>query len=59
MIKLAVMATRNYRLIFTVVILGAFLLLAMAVVGLGYLDAARQSIGHFAPVGDPVNGKHK
>ena len=53
------MARLNVRLIVTVVVLGVMLLLAMGVIGLGYLDAASQSIGHFAPVGDPVNGKHK
>jgi hypothetical protein len=43
----------------TVVAVGIVLLLAATVIGLGYLEASSHSIGHFAPVGDPVNGKHK
>ena len=43
----------------TIVALGIVLLLAVSVIGLGYLAASTKSIGHFAPVGDPINGKHK
>lgn len=53
------MARRNIRLIVTVAVLGIVLLLAMTVIGLGYLAASSQSIGHFAPIGDPINTKHK
>jgi hypothetical protein len=52
-------ARRNIRLIVTVAALGIVLLLAMTVIGLGYLAASSQSIGHFAPVGDPINSKRK
>ena len=46
-------------MIVTIAALGIVLLLAVTIIGLGYMAAATQSIGHFAPIGDPVNGKHK
>lgn len=53
------MARPNFRLIMTVAALGIVLLLAVSVIGLGYLEAASHSIGKFAPIGDPTNIKHK
>ncbi len=46
-------------MIVTIVALGIVLLMAMTIIGLGYLAASSQSIGHFAPIGDPINVKHK
>jgi hypothetical protein len=46
-------------MIVTIVALGFVLLVAVTIIGLGYMAAASQSIGHFAPIGDPINGKHK
>ena len=46
-------------MIVTIAALGIVLLFAMTIIALGYLEASSQSIGHFAPIGDPINGKHK
>jgi hypothetical protein len=47
------------RLIVTIVAVGFVVLLAVTLIGLGYLEASSQSIGRFAPIGDPINTKHK
>ena len=49
----------NVRLIVIIVAGGVVLLLAATLIGIGYLQATSQSIGHFAPIGDPINVKHK
>jgi len=49
----------NLRLIVTVSILGLVVLLAIGVVLVGYAAATQHAIGHFAAIGQGVNGKHK
>jgi hypothetical protein len=49
----------NLRLIFTVSILSVVVLLAIAVVLVGYAVATRHAIGNFAPFGNAVNVKTK
>jgi hypothetical protein len=53
------LARRNYRLIITITFVAIVVLFAITIIGLGYLSATSQSIGTFAPVGDPTNIKHK
>jgi hypothetical protein len=53
------MARPNFRMIFTIAVIVSVLLFAVTVIGLGYLEATAHAIGKYAPVGDPVNGKHK
>jgi len=53
------LARRNYRLIFTITFVAIIVLFAITIIGLGYLSATSQSIGTFAPIGDPINVKHK
>jgi hypothetical protein len=49
----------NLRFILTVSVLVAVLLLAIGVILVGYAAATQHAIGHFAPLGDGVNGKRK
>jgi hypothetical protein len=51
-------ARPNFRLIAIITVVAVVFLFAITIIGLGYLEATSQSIGHFAPIGDPVNGKH-
>jgi hypothetical protein len=53
------LARPNYRLIFTITFVAIIVLFAITIIGLGYLSATSQSIGTFAPIGDPINVKHK
>jgi len=46
-------------LIATIAAIGVVFLLAIIIIGLGYLAASGNAMGKFAPVGDPVNGKTK
>jgi hypothetical protein len=57
--KYPAVAKVNFRLIFTVAAIGIVLLVALCAVGIGYMVAASHAIGHFAPIGDPTNFKHK
>ncbi|HEX4054407.1 MAG TPA: hypothetical protein VHX86_09085 [Tepidisphaeraceae bacterium] len=49
----------NFRLIFTITALGIVILIAALFIGIGYEAAASHAIGHFAPIGQGTNGKHK
>ena len=49
----------NFRFIFTVSVLVAGGLLAIAVVLVGYAIATQHAIGRYAPIGSPTNVKQK
>ena len=49
----------NLRLIVTITVLGVVLLLSLGLILVGYAAATQHAMGHFAPLGEGVNGKRK